>query len=477
MIHLGLALDDAAFALARDGSLLGDPTPSIVVAGARAGSLRMGESATAIFRTAPTAVSTRHWLEIGAARAGARALEVARAELAVRFAGAGLTPAGCALQVAVPAAFDARGLSLVLAALRRLGVTDVAFIDAAALASAALGLHGTALLLEVGLHHVGATRVEAVGEDCRRRSAAVRSTRGGRVALMDAWLTLVSEAMVLSSRFDPLNDAQVEQELYERLPGIAAEAARTGSVVVALEARGTTHAVTLSRDQFAARAEPVFRELIDIVHEQRPAGAAVTLLADQGLALLPGFREALVQFVGCRLLLLPPGLTAIAAARMERADADPAHVRFTRGVHRFSPPLVFEGQAAAELLGDPGAPATAPTHVLWAGHAIALRSAVGSGTAAGASGGGEALVIEIGRSPAPGGITLPEGLAGVSRLHCSLRSEGADVLVVDHSRHGSFLNDERVAGRARLHAGDRLRLGDPGVELELIAVGQHAAAP
>ena len=36
-------------------------------------------------------------------------------------------------------------------------------------------------------------------------------------------------------------------------------------------------------------------------------------------------------------------------------------------------------------------------------------------------------------------------------------------------------NGERVAGRARLRAGDRLRIGDPGVELALIAVdGRNA---
>jgi pSer/pThr/pTyr-binding forkhead associated (FHA) protein len=43
--------------------------------------------------------------------------------------------------------------------------------------------------------------------------------------------------------------------------------------------------------------------------------------------------------------------------------------------------------------------------------------------------------------------------------------------VRDHSRYGTFLNGERVAGEAELGAGDRLRVGTPGVVLELVAVG------
>ena len=40
----------------------------------------------------------------------------------------------------------------------------------------------------------------------------------------------------------------------------------------------------------------------------------------------------------------------------------------------------------------------------------------------------------------------------------------------DASRHGTFLNGERVEGEMRLGAGDRLRVGAPGVEVQLIVV-------
>lgn len=57
-------------------------------------------------------------------------------------------------------------------------------------------------------------------------------------------------------------------------------------------------------------------------------------------------------------------------------------------------------------------------------------------------------------------------------MHCSLlRGDDGNATVVDHSRHGTWLNDERVVGRAPLRAGDRLRIGSPGVAIDLIAVG------
>jgi len=59
---------------------------------------------------------------------------------------------------------------------------------------------------------------------------------------------------------------------------------------------------------------------------------------------------------------------------------------------------------------------------------------------------------------------------GVSRHHCTLRTSNGDVAVEDHAGGDTFVNGERVGDRAPLRAGDRLRLGSPGLELLLVAV-------
>ena len=78
---------------------------------------------------------------------------------------------------------------------------------------------------------------------------------------------------------------------------------------------------------------------------------------------------------------------------------------------------------------------------------------------------------------APRVLTLPAGIAGVSRSHCTLELRDGQAFVVDHSTYGTFVNDERIGGRLALQVGDVLRLGAPGVALELIRVLQdHGAA-
>jgi pSer/pThr/pTyr-binding forkhead associated (FHA) protein len=51
-----------------------------------------------------------------------------------------------------------------------------------------------------------------------------------------------------------------------------------------------------------------------------------------------------------------------------------------------------------------------------------------------------------------------------------------EVVLIDHSAFGTFVNGERVSERVRVHAGDRVRLGEPGVELALIAVSDGAGS-
>jgi pSer/pThr/pTyr-binding forkhead associated (FHA) protein len=50
-------------------------------------------------------------------------------------------------------------------------------------------------------------------------------------------------------------------------------------------------------------------------------------------------------------------------------------------------------------------------------------------------------------------------------------------MIEDHSTYGSYVNEERVAGRTALTVGDRLRLGSPGVTLELIQLVNDDGAP
>ena len=66
-------------------------------------------------------------------------------------------------------------------------------------------------------------------------------------------------------------------------------------------------------------------------------------------------------------------------------------------------------------------------------------------------------------------LTVEAG-PGVSRTHCRLACDADGAWLEDQSTYGTLLNGERVGGRVALRAGDRLCLGNPGVELELVRV-------
>jgi pSer/pThr/pTyr-binding forkhead associated (FHA) protein len=80
--------------------------------------------------------------------------------------------------------------------------------------------------------------------------------------------------------------------------------------------------------------------------------------------------------------------------------------------------------------------------------------------------------LALGTAPPSGvrGLALRGDTTGVSRHHCTVRALSGEAVVENHAGGDTFLNGERVGGRAPLRAGDRLRLGSPGLELLLVAV-------
>src|SRR5438874_41239 len=442
--------DDRAFALARDGVVL-ESSPSAVSDGST-GALP-GADGWHTVRRLPTTTSTQHAASVlRDAQPSTRSLSLLAAELARRLA-AHPPQAGERVWIAAPAGAGRYGLGALLGVARQLALPVDGFVDAAVVSVAALGGTGPAIVIELGLHHAAATLVERdAGPTCRRRSLS--SDHGGLLGLYQAWLDLINTAMVRQTRFDALRDAAAEQQLFEALPRLARDAMAQGVATAALTTAGERVEVPVTRDQLAHAAQPVWREIARLLHELRPAGGALTLLVPRAVAGLPGVREALAQFAGCELVSLPAGFAAAATSLLDltpRSATEPVRLmrRLTAGAE---PALAALAQRESEQADGPW---PAPSHVLFAGRTFAL--------------GVEPLVV--GRAPGAGhAITLAEGLAGVSRRHCTFLRDGVQLLLLDHSRFGSFVNGERVAERVRVRAGDEVRIGDPGVALTLIAV-------
>jgi hypothetical protein len=520
-----IELNDRAVALARDGEVLVS-APSAVFDGSgvdAAGAAAPGKNAWHALRRQPRSTSSRHLSSMlsqsSAGASSARTFALVAAELSQHIA-AHPPQDGERVWVAVPVRADADGLGAMLGIGQNIGLTIEGFVDAAAVTVASIGTSRSALVLELGLHHAGVTAVDGGGAQARRRRA-VTSGLGGLVELYEAWLTFISTAMVKRTRFDPFTNADTEQQLFDALPALTREAGESGSTTAAVSNGDNRFEVSLSRDQFAEAAQPIYRELVRLLHSLRPAGAEVAIVMPETVAMLPGLREILQQFVGCELIAVPEGFAAAAMSVVDLPEADVGEsVRLLRKL-----PVNVQASLASsirrEVLGRSGVRATPPTHVLFDGRAYALgttplvvgRSPVaassGSGAApgvssAGAAGGGAsaasagsagspgsaastaeapssagasaasaaaASVAQLPSAPLANGLALPDGLAGVSRRHCTFVRDGDELVLIDHSHYGTVVNGERVSERVRIHAGDKVKLGEPGIELSLISIG------
>jgi hypothetical protein len=477
MTVFAIELNDRTVSLARDGHVLSS-APSAVFNGN--GTSPAGANAWRELRSQPMATSSRHLGAVLTQRnPSARAEMLMAAELKARLAEQPIRD-GERIWIATPAQAEAIGLEALLGIVRRLGLPIDGFLDSAAVTTAALQSERSTIVLELGLHHAAATAVDCEGSQARRRRS-VLTERGGFIELCQAWLDLITTTMVKRTRFDPLHDAATEQQLFDAIPSLTQQAASTGNTTAIVTKGKERFEAALTRDQFAQAADPIYRSIVGLLHQLRPAGAPLAIVIPRTVAELPGIRQQLEQFVGCELVSVPDGFAAAATSLLDLPEPESTGQDSVRLLRRL--PLqaqtVLTNAVAHDPLGQRRSGGPAPSHALLDGRAYSLsseslvvgRAAEPQSAPSTVMASGTAAVASTSRY-----ITLPEGLAGVSRRHCTFVHDGDELVLLDHSTFGTFVNGERVQERVRVHAGDRVRLGEPGVELALIAVGEVAAA-
>ena len=184
----------------------------------------------------------------------------------------------------------------------------------------------------------------------------------------------------------------------------------------------------------------------------------IGLSVSQRVAAMPGLVERLSTLRDSTLNVLPRGAAALGALLHQAAIRRPAD----------SVALVYQlpvtrAETDAALIEHDSTPVQSrPTHVLFQGRAWRISD----------------TPLTIGWSPAAErALVLPNAAPGVSRSHCTVVRRNGSVVVEDRSTYGSYVNEERVVGLTVLTVGDRLRLGAPGVTLEMIQLVKDDGAP
>lgn len=369
------------------------------------------------------------------------------------------------LWVAAGAGVDATSMGELLRVLRAAQFEVQGFVDSiAAVAgwqrlpghSIAAQLDGPQLLISVVNNDGHATELQ-------------RTVRipGGSARLQDAWLRLAAQTLVQQTRFDPLHDRHQESALRNALPALAESAARDGQGEYTIQVAGQALSLVLTRDQLAEAAQPVLQPAALALQTLSAGLPDAALLVGESLAAVPGADAMLDAARVSRALRLSAGSAACAASLLAPAPALASGA--VQYLTRVPNPVAADGavdgaasppSALLPALQTREAGGIMATHLIYRGRAVPI--------------GHEALVI--GRDPgSPLELRLPDGIAGLSRRHCTLRRERGRALLIDHSSHGSYIDGIRVRGRAFLTAGSVLRLGTPGIDLHLVALDASGA--
>jgi hypothetical protein len=458
--RIAIELNDAGLvALTGGPGAAPPPSPGCAVVD-EDGRIATGSAARRRARVAPRRADDRAWSDLDRSPLGppfppgvSRA-DLAHAHLAALWEAAGGTAAAAAL-FAVPGSFSRARLGLVLGIAHAAGIPVRGLVDAAVAAASASSAPAERLvLLDLELHRAVLTEIASDGHDLVRQKVEL-SPKVGLARIDDRFAAAVAAASVRQTRFDPLHAAPVEQDLYDRLPGLLAALGSGDRVQLDLGPAGERRPVQVARAPLVAAVDAEYGHLAGLVH-RRPSGPPALLVLSARVAGLPGLGERLAHAAGCAPLAVP--LAAAAATALALSDrievegpALPLVTRLPRSASAVAAAGGVESRPAA-----PGARGPAPTHLVLAGRAYPI--------------GDEPFVVGVAIPPASRGLNLTGETAGVSRAHCRLYRRDGAVVVEDASTYGTFLNGERVDGRAALAAGDRLRLGSPGIELELVAV-------
>lgn len=364
--------------------------------------------------------------------------------------------------LAVPAGYTREQLGLLLGVVNETGVPVAGLVDAALAACSMEAAPARVLCLDLELHQALLTVLEYTGGERPglRRSRYEIAPGRGVLALQQTWMQFLAEQFVRKTRFDPLHHATTEQELVNRLPQWLQEFTQQERITTTMRFGERDLELEVERADMIAAVEAHYAELVRLVQDARVAGMPIELRLSHRLAALPGLHERLAELRDCEVRVLPRAAAALGALQYETAIQRPPEQLAL--VYQLPVPRASDATVTPDVVvATP--PQLRPTHVLFRGRAWRITE--------------QPLTVGWSVSNGARSLTLPSAAPGVSRAHCTLVRRNGAVVVEDHSTYGSFVNEERVVGHAALTVGDRLRLGAPGLTLELIQLVDDHGAP
>ncbi len=358
---------------------------------------------------------------------------------------------GDRLIVAVPPYMGSEQLSLFLGIAAELDIPIVAMVDAAVAATRRQYPGAVPVHVDISLHSACLTRLAQDTQAQVEKSEV--AAESGQLAMTDAWIRFIAAAFVKQSRFDPLHTAETEQLLQDRLPEWLTRVSADKRAELVVDYRGIEHRAEIELIDVVGAVDPIYQRIIGQLRAIYRADDYPALQLSDRAARLPGFADMLKARVGGEVILLEPGATGRGLiSRCREMQRSTASVSLLRQLHWDQAAASLEATAA---VGESGA---RPSHVLFGSRAFEIDD--------------QPLVFGSQAAAGERSVELPADMPGLSRRHCAVRHQAGQCVVEDFSRYGTYLNGHRIDGSAVLQAGDHLRIGTPGHELQLIVTEQ-----
>lgn len=468
MSLLGLELSDAGIMVAGE-----NPAKLLVVDGGDKASpgfaladdtrLLVGKDAQEKARLNPRLFTNQFWDELGTERLTQPGLEGKNnAELAYAHLSRiwdTVKGKGTEMIMAVPGFFTQKQLGLILGIAKELSMPVKGFTPLALAASSPPPPEHFILHVDMHLHCVEVTLLEQ-NRNLTQKHVETLSGKGISY-LYSAWVKAIADEFVRATRFDPLDQAVYEQELYSRLPSVLGELRANPSTLFEIEAGSHTYRVILTYDLFAQKGSEVFgeiRKLIEVmlkkkVKSEMPLAIEVT----HRISALPHYRDELYKVPATRIIVLEPGSAALGVLGLsDQFSSGTASKGVTFLTSRpWQRIEQADGPPVALRSPTPGL----PTHVLYGNVAYPLSQ--------------KPLVVGQ-EQESEVTIRIPDECTGVSPRHCTIQLKGDEVVLTNQSDQGTLVDSTEVSGTAVVTLGQTIQLGTSGVKLCLIAcVGPH----
>ena len=223
--------------------------------------------------------------------------------------------------VSVPGFMDEAKLGILLGIFRELDVPVKGLVNGAVAAVRPTSGSGNVLHVDAHLHQIEITRC-SFGHSVEFENTHILS-EGGWYDLTEKLASRLSHEFVRATRFDPLHDARVEQQLYSRISSLLRKRIPGDGLPLELDAGKTSHTLSVLPQMLNEASAPVCERILEGIRSSlssmpEDASAAIIQLSHRA-ALVPGLQDLLASVVDLpQVDTLPSGAGAFGTRHLSK---------------------------------------------------------------------------------------------------------------------------------------------------------------